>query len=295
MTETSNKKVLGIIASPRRLGNCEIFTKEISRHIPESHELNLLRLSDFNIKSCKGCYLCLYKKERCIQKDDLHTVLDAIANADALILTVPSYFLGPNSSLKRLLDRGMAFYALADRLWRKPAVGVGIAGIQGKEGYTLLGIESFLKFLLSDIKYCAMVYGALPGEVFMNERNNRTAAMLGKALFNPSTESRHPSCPLCGGHTFRFLQDGIIRCMLCSHTGTFSVKDGEPVFQITKDNHGLFLSKEDALKHREWLREEVRKYSQQKDDLKKIQQQYRDEGNWIKPPNKQDIRGKGGV
>ena len=295
MAEDNNKKVLGIIASPRRLGNCEIFTKEIGRHIPESHELNLLRLSDFNIKSCKGCYLCLFKKERCIQRDDLYTVLDAIANADALILTVPSYFLGPNSSLKRLLDRGMAFYALAERLWRKPAVGVGIAGMQGKEGYTLLGIESFLKFLLSDIKCCTMVYGALPGEVFMDKQNNRTAAVLGKALFASSKESQHPACPLCGGQTFRFLKDDEIRCMLCSNTGTFSMKNGRPVFQITGDDHGLFLSKEDALKHREWLREEVRKYSQQKDDLKEIQRRYKDEGNWIKPPSKQDIHGKGGV
>ena len=295
MTETSSKKVLGIIASPRRQGNCEIFTKEIGRHIPESHDLSLLRLSDFNIKPCKGCYLCLFKKERCIQKDDLYTVLDAIANADALILTVPSYFLGPNSSLKRFLDRGMAFYALADRLWEKPAVGVGIAGIRGKEGYTLLGIESFLKLILSDIKYCTMVYGALPGEVFMDERNNRIAAELGNALFAPSPEIPHPVCPLCGGQTFRFLQDDKIRCMLCSNTGIFSMKNGEPVFQITKDDHGLFLSKEDALKHREWLREEVRKYSQQKDDLKKIQRRYKDEGNWIKPPSKPDIHGKGGV
>jgi len=44
------KKVLGIIASPRRLGNCEIMVKEISGHIPEPHELNLLRLSDFDSK-----------------------------------------------------------------------------------------------------------------------------------------------------------------------------------------------------------------------------------------------------
>lgn len=295
MKADSSKNVLGIIASPRRLGNCEIFVKEVGRHIPESHELNLLRLSDFNIKPCKACYLCLFKKERCVQRDDLYTVLDAVVDADALILAAPSYFLGPNSSLKRLLDRGMAFYALADRLWNKPAVGVGIAGIPGKEGYTLLGIESFLKLILSDIKYCTMVYGALPGEVFMNEKNKQTAAMLGNALFAPSTESRHPACPLCGGQTFRFLQDDKIRCMLCSHTGTFSTENGRPVFQITRDEHDLFLSKEDALKHREWLREEVRRYNRQKDTLKKIRQRYKDDGNWIKPPCKPPVHGEGSV
>ena len=58
------KTVLGIVASPRRLGNCEIMAKEISRQIPQPHELKLLRLSDFHIKPCRGCYLCLFKKQR---------------------------------------------------------------------------------------------------------------------------------------------------------------------------------------------------------------------------------------
>ena len=58
------KNVLGIIASPRRMGNSEILVKEISSNIPEPHRLNLLRLSDFNIKPCRACYLCLFKKER---------------------------------------------------------------------------------------------------------------------------------------------------------------------------------------------------------------------------------------
>ncbi len=32
-----------------------------------------------------------------------------------------------------------------DNLWGKPAVGVAIAGIEGKEGYSRLVIQSFIK------------------------------------------------------------------------------------------------------------------------------------------------------
>ncbi len=63
------KNVLGIIGSPRKLGNSEIMIKEISRNISEPIELNLLRLTDFNIGSCRGCYSCLFKEERCVIKD----------------------------------------------------------------------------------------------------------------------------------------------------------------------------------------------------------------------------------
>ena len=72
------KKVLGIIGSWRKMGNSEIMIKEISRHIAEPHELNLLRLTDFNIGSCRGCYSCLFKEERCVVNDDLYSIADAI-------------------------------------------------------------------------------------------------------------------------------------------------------------------------------------------------------------------------
>jgi len=65
------KKILGIIGSPRKPGNCEIMVKTVSRHIPEEHELRLLRLADFDLRPCKGCYRCLMKDKTCILKDDI--------------------------------------------------------------------------------------------------------------------------------------------------------------------------------------------------------------------------------
>ena len=179
------KQVLGIIASPRKLGNSEIMVKEISRALPCDHRLRLLRLSDFDLRPCRGCYLCLADAGRCPLEDDLYAVLEPIAAADGLIVAAPAYFLSANSGLKRLLDRGLAFYALIDALWGKPAVGVAIAGIEGKEGYTLLGVENFLKCLLATNKGCRVVYGALPGEALLEPRSEATALALANALFRP--------------------------------------------------------------------------------------------------------------
>ncbi len=148
------KKVLGIIGSPRNLGNCEIMIKEISRQIPVSHELNLLRLSDFDILPCRGCYRCLPEGKQCVFKDDLNTVLQAMCDADALVVAVPAYFLSANACLKGLLDRGLSIYNHSQKLWHKPAVGIGIAGIAGREGFTLLGVQSFLKLILAQEKGC---------------------------------------------------------------------------------------------------------------------------------------------
>ena len=76
------KKILGIIGSPRKLGNCEIFVKEISENISIPHELQLLCLPKFNILPCRGCYQCLYKDEQCVLDDDLNVVLKSILDSD---------------------------------------------------------------------------------------------------------------------------------------------------------------------------------------------------------------------
>ncbi len=276
------KKILGIIASPRKSGNCEIVIKEISRQIATPHELNLLRLADFNILPCKGCYQCLFKEEECVLKDDFQAVLNAMIEADALIVAAPAYFLSANSSLKRLLDRGLAFYAHAEKLWGKPSVGIGTAGIKGREGFTLLCIESFLRLTFTENKQNRILYGALPGEVFMNEANKNAAAEIASALFSPMQERTGPCCPLCGGQTFRFSGSSQVLCMLCSNSGTLAMEDGKPVFQISKGEHEMFLSKADALAHKAWLIGMKDRFAQQKKQLKAITSAYRTEGKWIR-------------
>lgn len=276
------KKVLAVIGSPRKLGNSEIMAKEISRNIPEPHELQLLRLAEFNLNPCKGCYRCLFKGQ-CVIGDDFHTVADAVVAADALIAVSPTYFLGPNSSLRRFTDRGLALYRHARQLWGKPAVAVGIAGIEGKEGYTLLGLENFLKMIFADIKLSKVIYGALPGEIFMNDHNRMVAVEVANGLFAKQADAEKPACPVCGGQTFRFLGNNRVRCMLCSNAGTIAMKNGLPEFKINRSKHEFFLSLKDALDHKEWLIGMKSRFIAQKTQLKDICLDFRKQGNWIRP------------
>ncbi len=277
------KKILGIISSARKLGNCEIMVKEICRNIPEPCEIQLLRLPDFNIKPCIGCYVCLFKDGGCAIEDDLYKIVQPMIEADALVVAAPAYFLGAHSYLKRLLDRGLSFYAWIEKLWGKPSVGVAVAGLEGREGSSLLGIENFLKLTLTNIKQTQVVYGALPGEVFLNPENRETAKKLGESLFGAPVPKKAPTCPLCGGDTFRFLEGNSVRCMLCSNPGTIEFKKGIPHFAIEKTHHQLFLSKQDAIDHKKWLIGMKERFILKRMELKEITTGYRKEGQWIKP------------
>ncbi len=281
--------ILGIIASPRKLGNCEITVKAVARHISRPHELELIRLSDFDIRPCKGCYACLFKEGGCVIKDDLNVVWDALARADALIAAAPTYFLGPNAALKCLLDRGLSLHAHLDRVWGKPALGIGIAGIDGKEGYTRLGIQNFLKFLMADVKTVSIMYGALPGEIFFNAENQETVKRLAGALFQPKGEEKETgTCPVCGGDTFRFLGEDRVRCMLCSNVGTVGIADAGPVLNLKPGGVEMFLTRAHAVEHKKWLRGMKARFLENKDRLKKISIDYLKDGSWIKPNQKAD-------
>lgn len=277
------KKILGMIGSPRRLGNSDIMVKEIGRQVETAHELTLLRLPDFEISSCRGCYRCLMEGQRCPLTDDFYTVLEAVASADALVVAAPTYFLGANSCLKRFLDRGLATYDFTDALWGKPAVGVGIAGIPGKEGSTLLDIERFLKLLLADVKGVQMVFGALPGEIFMKAETRAKAADLAEALFGPPIPKPGPCCPLCGGTTFRFLGGDKTQCQLCSNTGVIRFEAGLPVFDISRSAHELFFTIDDVEQHKKWLLGMKERFLDNKRALKAVTLPYRKEGRWLKP------------
>jgi multimeric flavodoxin WrbA len=280
------KRILGIVGSSRRLGNCEIMVKAVFRNIDQPCELRLLRLTDFQIDPCRGCYHCLFKNGQCVIHDDHSVALDALAAADAVILAAPTYFLGVHSCLKRFLDRGLTFSGSVDRLWGKPAVGVTVAGIPGMEGNALLGIDSFLKLILADVRQTQVVYGALPGEVFLNDENIRIAQSLAASLFGPASAKPGPCCPLCGSDTFRFLGGDQVRCMICSNTGTIRADHGGIAMDITPADHQLFLTRDDVTNHHAWLIGMKDRFRTMRDDLKPITLDYRKDGRWIKPPDR---------
>ena len=277
------KKVLGIVGSLRRSGNCELFIKEVSRNIQTPHELQLLRLPEFKLDYCNGCYRCLVTEKDCVIKDDLTSILDAIENADALILAVPTYFLAGHACLKTFIDRGLSFYSRAEQLWGKPAVGIGIAGIEGKEGSTLLDIERFFLTLMAKNKSSRIIYGALPGETLLNEDNRLVAGELARALFSTSPEKSGLYCSCCGGETFRFYAENKVRCMLCSESGTLITSDDQAEVKMNPGEHQFLASETEALKHRDWLLGMVGRFKEQKEALAKVRNDYKDEVSWVLP------------
>ncbi len=267
------KRVLGIIGSPRKLGNCELMVKEIAARLPEPAELTMVRLPEKDIRPCKACYRCL--SGDCPHKDDFSTVLSAIVASDGVIVAAPVYLLGAHSSLQRFLDRGLNFWKHVDALSGKPAVGVALAGVPDGEGASLLGVENFILAMGMTVKGRAVVHAALPGEALLSEEGRGAAGRLAGALFSAEApRNGDPSCTQCGGTYFEFRGGSRVYCLLCGSGGTASAEGGtlclatEPPAHSwrgpgARHAHGRWLvgMKEKYRRDRERLKEATRAYA----------------------------------
>ena len=69
-------------------------------------EYEIVRLSDYNLKICKGCKLCLDRgEELCPLKDDRNELIGKIVNSDGVVFASPNYSFDVSGLMKVFLDR----------------------------------------------------------------------------------------------------------------------------------------------------------------------------------------------
>ena len=274
------KSVLGLVASPRQFGNCELFTKEISRHIEGEYTLKLIRLVSLNIKPCKGCYACIVDKP-CSNEDDMEFLLHEIAAADAVIITSPVYYLGANSIIKKILDRGFLFFTVLRQTFGKPCILVNFYGIKDRIGVAPQMLETMAVMLGLDIKADLSIRAALPGEAVLSRVNLNKAKKLAGMLFSSKTVKKKTGCPFCGCEIVRVVKSGFI-CTLCH--GTFKT-DTKGAFVKIKEG-GVLGSLGHLFHHKTWLGNMKKTFLAKRKEIMRTIVRYKDIGQWIEPTTK---------
>jgi multimeric flavodoxin WrbA len=70
--------------------------------------LDAMKLREMEIAPCQGCFGCWFKQPgECLIDDESKLVVQAIVNAELLVLLTPVTFGGYSSELKKVLDRGI--------------------------------------------------------------------------------------------------------------------------------------------------------------------------------------------
>ncbi|MBU0514057.1 MAG: flavodoxin family protein [Proteobacteria bacterium] len=276
------RTVLGLIGSPRRLGNSEVLVKEIAARIEPAVDLQLVRLTDLDLKPCRGCYQCLEKGGECVIKDDVGQVFDALCRADGVILAAPTYFLGAYGVVKTLVDRSNMLLPRAEETDGKPALVLTLAGVTGRDGRAPADLCGAALTLGLTIKAQRTVFAALPGEVFLAGQNLDAAQEMARALFEPTAEPAAAlgTCPVCGANAFAFIEAGV-KCLVCQGRGQLEMTADGPRLSIEADAEGFLSGKEWRLRHADWLLGMKARFMEHKKELKEIVLEYRHQGQWL--------------
>ncbi len=99
-------KIVALLGSPRLNGNSALLAGcflETAKHL--GAETQTFALNALNYRGCQACMSCKKNSELCILRDDLSEVLQAVREADVIVLASPVYFGDVTGQMKLFIDR----------------------------------------------------------------------------------------------------------------------------------------------------------------------------------------------
>lgn len=104
-SKNCDKKVIGIIGSPRREGNTDILVSKVLEGAKKAGaSVEKIYLTDLEIEPCRGCNVCVSRKA-CVIDDDMGPLLEKMGESQVWVLGSPVYWWGPTAQFKAFLDR----------------------------------------------------------------------------------------------------------------------------------------------------------------------------------------------
>lgn len=96
--------VLIINCSPVRSGATAEIVKIVSEQLSSKYITKCICIDDYDFKFCKGCRIC-HKTAKCVQNDDISTIINEFEWADIIISVSPSYWADIPGQFKAFIDR----------------------------------------------------------------------------------------------------------------------------------------------------------------------------------------------
>ena len=226
-------KILGMLGSYRKNGNSDILAKEALMGAEEAGaEVEVMRLTDYRIRSCQGFGLCLFRKEGCHIDDDVKGIWSRIGEADAVLLSVPCYFLESTAVLKQLIDRAWVLAHQGTLRGKYASVLVPYA-TRGWIPYGMLQPNIFFGILGLKVIHRETFNVQGLGEAVHDEEGITRARRIGRELAeavreqDPSYRSEPGLCPVCQDWNIRILKGRrAVECPTCGIRGRLEIHNG---------------------------------------------------------------------
>ncbi len=102
--------IVCLFGSPRVKGNsAAIANRFLASAEKFGAKIQTFALNKLTYRGCQACMTCKTKLDRCVLKDDMEPVLDAVRDADILVLASPIYYGDLTSQMKGFVDRSYSY------------------------------------------------------------------------------------------------------------------------------------------------------------------------------------------
>ena len=140
---SNGKKVLALMASPRKTGYTAKLLGTLLREFPKGTAIEIVNLYELNPIPCNACGYC--KAVNGCSKKDLEDFFKQFEEADVIVFATPVYFMGVPAPFKALIDRFQRYYEARFRRniktpieKKRKAVLIATAGGDGEIGFEVI-------------------------------------------------------------------------------------------------------------------------------------------------------------
>jgi multimeric flavodoxin WrbA len=126
------KKVIAFVGSARK-GHTHDAVMQFLDNLQSlgDVEVEIVRLSDYRIETCKGCCVCFRRgEEHCPLKDDRDLLIEKMMASDGVVFASPNYSFQVSALMKTFLDR-LGFVLHRPRFFGKAFTSIVTQGIYG--------------------------------------------------------------------------------------------------------------------------------------------------------------------
>jgi len=230
-------KVLGIVASHRRLGNTEILVKEALMGAEgQGADVEIMRWTDYKILPCEGLATCLFGGSGCKlkDKDDHNYLLEKIEQCDGLVFGAPCYLLEVPAIVRQFIDRLFVLMTRPTATRGKPAAIIIPYATRGWTTYAMLQpnlmlLQLGMKVIDRELFHIQGMSESV-GDQRVLDKARKIGVEVATAIKTGDTTYRgEPGiCPVCHDRNIHILKDSkTVECGLCGIRGKLSIENGK--------------------------------------------------------------------
>jgi len=230
-------KVLGIVASHRRLGNTEILVKEALMGAEEQGaDVEIMRWTDYEILPCEGLATCLFGGTGCKlkDKDDHNYLLEKIEQCGGLVFGAPCYLLEVPAIVRQFIDRLFVLMTRPTATRGKPAAIIIPYATRGWTTYAMLQpnlmlLQLGMKVIDRELFHIQGMSESVSDQRVLDKARKIGIEVATAIKTGDTTYLGEPGiCPVCHDRNIRILKDSeTVECGLCGIRGKLSIENGK--------------------------------------------------------------------